>query len=75
MKRKWISGRKPLWFVIGTNESIWLSTASFTKRGALKSWHDQQRRYGPHPWAYWYRRGFRCRLAHIRYAFAKGASK
>lgn len=70
MKRKWLSGRQVMWFVFGANDSIWLSTASFTKRGALKLWEDQQPDRD-HPWRYWYRSGFRCRRASIRYAIER----
>lgn len=67
-RRTWYSGRHSLWYVFGTRNAIWLGTASFTKRGALQNWQDQQPDGGK-PWRWWYRNGFRCRRANIQYAY------
>jgi hypothetical protein len=66
MRKPWKASENVLWFVVGENGSLWLSTASFTKRGSLQAWQDDQPD-GGRPWRYWYRNGFRCRRVKIRY--------
>lgn len=63
-------GRKePMWFVVGNattkHASVWLSTASFTKRGAIQHWQEQMPD-GDHPWSYWYRNGSRALQVTVR---------
>lgn len=69
-RRTWYSGKNTLWYVFGKNNSVWLSTASFTKRGAIQNWENQQHDGGK-PWRWWSRAGFKCRRADIRFAFAE----
>jgi hypothetical protein len=64
---KWREGGEPLWFVIGENGAIWLSTASMSRRRSIADWERQS----GHRWTYWYRRGFRCLKCIIRYRMAK----
>lgn len=67
MKQPWIGSRNMLWFVIGSNKALWCSTASFTKRGAIKHWQEQQPD-DSRPWRWWYRQGFRCRRVKLKYS-------
>lgn len=63
MPIQWQKSENILWFVLGENGSLWCSTASFTRRGAIEQWGREQ----PKPWKYWYRHGFRCKQVELRY--------
>jgi hypothetical protein len=63
-RNRWLAGGRILWFVLGENkQSIWLSTASFSRKGAILEWERQT----GDSWRKWYRKGFRCQRAKIKY--------
>lgn len=62
-RKRWLDGGNILWFVLGENGSIWLSTASFSRKGAIEQW---ERETGD-GWRKWYRKGFRCQRVKIKY--------
>ncbi len=63
MRPKWTESKNVLWFVIGENGSLWLSTASFWRNKSIERWSDETDK----PWRYWYRRGFRCHRVRLRH--------
>jgi hypothetical protein len=62
-RNRWLAGGRGLWYVFGENQSIWLSTANFSRKGAIEEWERQT----GGPWRKWYRKGFRCQRAKIKY--------
>lgn len=62
-RKRWLDGGKILWFVHGGNGSIWLSTASFSRKGTIQQWE----REAGGDWRKWYRKGFRARQTKIKY--------
>lgn len=63
MNERWLAGGKVLWFILGNNKSLWLSTASFSRKGSIQEWERQT----GDDWRKWYRKGFRCQQAKIKY--------
>lgn len=61
--KRCLDGGNILWFVHGETGSIWLSTASFSRRGAIQQWEKET----GDDWRKWYRMGFRCRRTKIKY--------
>jgi hypothetical protein len=60
---KWLDGGNMLWFVLGENGSLWLSTASFSRKGAIQQWENETE----DDWPKWRRKGFRCQRIKLKY--------
>lgn len=52
-----------LWFITAGSGSLWISTASFWRNRSIERWVAETKK----PWAYWYRRGYRCRKAKLKF--------